>query len=95
MKDYVSYEAFRAAGVPAPLTSYVWLTVNGEDRGLYMAVEDLSESFLERNHGGAGVIYKPESSDLGLTLEKVQAIYANGLPMATDPHGADLARAEQ
>ena len=90
MKDYVSYEAFRAAGVPAPLTSYVWLTVNGEDRGLYMAVEDLSESFLERNHGGAGVIYKPESSDLGLTLEKVQAIYANGLPMATDPHGADL-----
>lgn len=29
MKDYFSYEIFRQVGVPAPLTSYVWLTVNG------------------------------------------------------------------
>ena len=90
MKDYVSYEIFREAGVPAPLTSYVWLTINGIDQGLYLAVEDLSESFLKRNYDGEGVIYKPESSDLGLTIEKVQAVRANGLPMAQENHGSDL-----
>lgn len=90
LKDYVSYEIFKEAGVPAPLTSFVWLTVNGEDRGLYLAVEDLSESFLKRNYDGEGVIYKPESSDLGLTIEKVQAVRANGLPMAQENHGSDL-----
>lgn len=90
MKDYVSFEVFREAGAPAPLTSYVWLTINGKDQGLYLAVEDLSESFMERNYGGQGVIYKPESSELGLTIEKVEAVRANGLPMASDPHGSDL-----
>ena len=90
LKDYISYEIFREAGVPAPLTSFVWLTVNGEDRGLYLAVEDLSESFLARNYDGEGVIYKPESSDLGLTIEKVEAIRADGLPLAQEKHGSDL-----
>ena len=90
LKDYLSYEIFREAGVPAPITSYVWLTINGQDQGLYFAVEDLSESFLSRVYEGEGVIYKPESSDLGLTIEKVEAVRANGLPMAQDTHGSDL-----
>ena len=90
MKDYVSYEIFREAGVPAPLTSYVWLTINGNDQGLYLAVEDISESFHKRNFDGEGVIYKPESSDLALSIEKVESIRANGLPMAQENHGSDL-----
>lgn len=61
MKDYLSYEIFRQAGVDAPLVSYVWLTVNGEDFGLYVAIEDVSESYLERTNDGQGVLYKPES----------------------------------
>ena len=31
MKDALSYALFRRCGAPAPLTSYVWLTVNGEE----------------------------------------------------------------
>ena len=90
MRDYFSYELFRQVDVPAPLTSYVWLTINGRDQGLYLAVEDLGKSFLARVYDGKGVIYKPESSDLGLTIEKAEAILANGLPMSSDIHGADL-----
>ena len=90
MKDYISYGIFREAGVDAPLTSYVWLTVNGEDRGLYLAVEEMGKSFLARTSDGEGVIYKPESSDLGLTVEKVQAVREHGLPMAGEVHGSDL-----
>ena len=64
MKDYLSYDLFRQAGVDAPLTSYVWLTVNGKDQGLYLAIEDISESYLERTNDGAGELYKPETEML-------------------------------
>ena len=68
MKDYLSYEIFRQAGVESPLVSYVWLTINGEDHGLYIAIEDVSESYLERTADGEGELYKPETeqfADMG------------------------------
>ncbi len=51
MKDYLSYQMMGAFGVSAPLCSYAYITVNGEDWGLYLAVEGVEESFLERNYG--------------------------------------------
>ncbi|MBR5943784.1 MAG: CotH kinase family protein, partial [Lachnospiraceae bacterium] len=60
MKDYLSYAIFSAAGVESPLTSYVWVTVNGEDFGLYLAIEDIGESYLDRTADGEGELYKPE-----------------------------------
>ena len=65
MKDYLSYEIFREAGVESSLTSYVWLTINGEDQGLYIAIEDISESYLDRVADGEGELYKPETEMLG------------------------------
>lgn len=51
MKDYLTYQMMGYFGVDAPLCSYVYITVNGEDWGLYLAVEGVEESFLERNYG--------------------------------------------
>lgn len=66
MKDYLTYQMMEDFGVDSPLCSYVYLTVNGEDWGLYLAVEAVEESFLERNHGGGqGELYKPDSMDMG------------------------------
>lgn len=66
MKDFLCYTMMNEFGVDAPLCSYSYLTVNGEDWGLYLAVEGVEESFLERNYGsGYGELYKPDSSDLG------------------------------
>ena len=66
MKDYLTYQAMAAFGVDAPLCSYVYLTVNGEDWGLYLAVEGVEDSYLERNHGSDyGDLYKPDSMDFG------------------------------
>ncbi len=62
MKNAICYDLFRKAGVPSPLSSYVWLKINGKDQGLYLALEDLGKSFLERTAGGEGVLYKPESA---------------------------------
>ncbi|MBP5580611.1 MAG: CotH kinase family protein, partial [Ruminococcus sp.] len=52
--------------VDAPLCSYVYITVNGEDWGLYLAVEAIEDSFLERNYGSNyGDLYKPDAMSFG------------------------------
>lgn len=66
MKDYLTYRMMGSFGVDAPLCSYAYITVNGEDWGLYLAVEGVEEAFLQRNYGNNyGNLYKPDSSDMG------------------------------
>ncbi|MGI5959502.1 MAG: CotH kinase family protein [Massiliimalia sp.] len=66
MKDYLSYQMMGYFGVASPLCSYVYITVNGDDWGLYLAVEGVEESFLERNYGSDyGNLYKPDSMSMG------------------------------
>ena len=66
MKDYLTYTMMNEFGVAAPLCSFVYITVNGEDWGLYLAVEGVEDSFLERNYGSNyGELYKPDSMSFG------------------------------
>lgn len=66
MKDYLAYRMMGDFGVDAPLCSYAYITVNGQDWGLYLAVEGVEEAFLRRNYGNDyGNLYKPDSSDFG------------------------------
>lgn len=66
MKEYLSYEMFSEMGVPTPGYAYSNVKVNGEGWGLYLAVEVMEESFIERYYGSVkGNLYKPESMELG------------------------------
>ncbi len=66
MKDYLTYQMMADMGVASPLCSYVYITVNGEDWGLYLAVEGVEDSFLQRNYGkDYGELYKPDSMSMG------------------------------
>ena len=66
MKDYLSYQLMAQMGVPSPLCSYAYITINGEDWGLYLAVEDVEDAFLERSYGSDhGELYKPDSQSFG------------------------------
>lgn len=65
MKDYLCYTMMNYAGVSSPLCSFAYITVNGEDWGLYLAVEAVEDSFLERNYSGTGNLYKPDSMSMG------------------------------
>ena len=65
MKDYLAYVMMDEFGVSAPLCSFVFITVNGEDWGLYLAVEGVEDSFLERNYNSSGELYKPDSMSNG------------------------------
>ena len=66
LKDFLSYRLMDAFGVASPLCSYVYVSVNGEEWGLYLAVEGVEEAFLERNYGSDyGELYKPDSMSFG------------------------------
>ncbi len=66
MKDYLSYQMMGYFGADAPLCSFVSIRVNGENWGLYLAVEGVEEAFLERNYGrDYGELYKPDSMNMG------------------------------
>lgn len=66
MKDYLTYYLMGSFGVDSPLASHAYITVNGEDWGLYLAVEGVEDSFLERNYGNeTGELYKPDSMGMG------------------------------
>lgn len=89
MKDYLTYRMMGAFGVDAPLCSYVYITVNGEDWGLYLAVEGVEDSFLRRNYGkDSGILYKPDSMNFGggrgngreFRMEDLEGFQENGAP---------------
>ena len=66
MKDYIAYKLMNEFGADAPLASYCFITVNGEDWGMYLAVEAVEDSFLQRNYGtNYGDLYKPDSMSMG------------------------------
>ena len=66
MKDYIVYRLMDDFGADSPLCSFAYLTVNGEDWGLYLAVEGIEDSFLSRNYGSdTGELYKPDSMSFG------------------------------
>ncbi len=90
IKEYMAFWLFRRMGVNAPLASYVWLTVNGEVQGLYTALEDVGNSFLERIAGGEGTIYKPEAGGIALDEEELERIKRGESAAHDSDGGADL-----
>jgi CotH protein len=56
--ETLAYEAFRAAGVPASRTGYAFLTVNGEDYGLYLNLEVLDKVSLPRLFASTRHLYE-------------------------------------
>ncbi|WP_026477453.1 CotH kinase family protein [Alkaliphilus transvaalensis] len=66
MKEYVSYELMQKIGVDAPYFGYADIKVNGENWGLYLAVELYNKSYEQRVFGDtAGMLYNVKSMDLG------------------------------
>ena len=76
MKDFLVYQLMNAFGVNAPLCSFVYITVNNQDWGLYLAVEGVEDGFLQRNYGNdSGELYKPDSLSFGMGSNDVKLQY--------------------
>jgi spore coat protein CotH len=61
LNEYLSYGAFREAGVAASRTGWADVTLNGVSLGLYTLVEQVDERMLGRYYSDPdGALYKPE-----------------------------------
>ncbi|MBR5590215.1 MAG: CotH kinase family protein, partial [Anaerotignum sp.] len=61
MREYIGYKVMEDMGLPVPACGYSHITVNGEEWGLYLAVEAVDEVFLQTRFADAtGDLYKPE-----------------------------------
>ncbi len=66
-REYLSYDLMEKMDVPTPANSYMYVTINGKEWGLYLGVEAIEETFLDRNFlYSKGDLYKPDGvgSDL-------------------------------
>lgn len=60
MKDAIVYDMCRFIGLPAPLTNYARITLNGKLFGYYLMVEPVDKHFCQRNWPDEVTnIYKP------------------------------------
>ncbi|NGP59646.1 spore coat assembly protein [Paenibacillus thiaminolyticus] len=67
IREYLTYELLEEMGLPTPEFAFANVSINGEPAGLFLAVEQINESFLSRNFETSyGVLYKPDGqgSDL-------------------------------
>ena len=60
MREVLTYQVFRDAGVAAPRSVFALLRLNGEPLGLYTLTEDIDDRFIADRFrdGGKGVLYK-------------------------------------
>ena len=85
LKSYLAYDMMRFMEVPSPLCSYVWVTVNGEDWGLFLAVEEPEEAFCRRNFGtDFGQLYKPDYRSLNAENADMALKYVDENPDSYD-----------
>ncbi len=64
VSQHLTYKLFRDAGVHAPRSSLAWVTVNGDDLGIYTHVESLNKPFLKRSFGDdTGDLYEGTLTD--------------------------------
>ena len=52
MKTWLAFDIMEFLGVATPLRSFVWVTVNGQPWGLFLAVEEPEESFAPAEFWG-------------------------------------------
>ncbi len=80
LKTWITFDMMEHMGVPTALCSWVWVRVNGEDWGLFLAIEEPEEAFARRNFGkNHGQLYKPDYRKLNDENADVHLRYTDGL----------------
>ena len=64
IRQCVGYQLFAQAGLPAPRCNFAHVTVNGQDRGIYVNVEEIRKPMLARHFAdNSGNLYEGTVSD--------------------------------
>ena len=81
LKTWLAFDIMEFLSVPTSLHSFVWVTVNGQPWGLFLAVEEPEEAFARRNFGANhGQLYKPDYRSLAEENADVHLRYTTDEP---------------
>ncbi|MBD5144437.1 MAG: spore coat protein CotH [Ruminococcus sp.] len=84
MKEYTTFDMMREMGIETPYFGYAMITLNGEDWGLYFALEAYNDSYKQRVSGDeSGNLYNIKSSSGGFGHEE------NSTDMGNPPERQD------
>ncbi|WP_433595655.1 CotH kinase family protein [Lysinibacillus xylanilyticus] len=93
MREYISYELMEQMGLPTPAHSYIYVTVNGEDRGLFLGVEAVDETFLANNYGSNdGFLFKPDGTGSDLKYISDDIADYTGIGLKTNEGNVDQSK---
>lgn len=93
MREYISYKIMGEMGIPVPGCGYSHITINGEEWGLYLAVEAIDEVFLATHfEDGAGDLYKPDGTGADLVYRGDDISEYSGLNLKTNEGTADSSK---
>lgn len=93
MREYISYELMEQMGLPTPAHSYMYVTVNGEERGLYLGVEAVDETFLANNYGSNnGFLFKPDGTGSDLKYISDNIADYTGIGLKTNEANVDQSK---
>lgn len=90
MREYLSYKLMENMGLPTPANSYMYVTINGKEWGLYLGIEQVDETFISRNFDNStGDLYKPDGigSDLQWISDQIKDY--SGLNLKTNNGTSD------
>lgn len=77
LKEYMSYALMDYMDIPSSLYTFADIYVNGEHYGFFLALEDVDESFLERNY--ARIIPGKHTSPKVWIWKTMAAVWAAGI----------------
>lgn len=93
MREYISYELMEQMGLPTPAHSYMYVTVNGEERGLFLGVEAVDETFLANNYGSNnGFLFKPDGTGSDLKYISDNIADYTGIGLKTNEANVDQSK---
>ena len=89
-REYLSYKLMEEMGIETPANSYMYVTINGEEWGLYLAVEAIDETFLANHFEDAtGDLYKPDGTGSDLKWISDDIADYTGLGLKTNEETSD------
>ena len=92
MKEAIIYDMYQFMGADASLYNYAEVSLNGEYKGVYLALEGVEQSFMLRNFGTQdGELYKPDSMEMGGGSSDSKSAAGAGMPDMSgfDPSNMD------
>jgi len=98
MREWLSWDLIHTLGMVAPEVRYTFLTINGQDQGLFLRIEWLGPALFKRHGHEDGELYDPDDNescgDLSIDmLPRLGECWARLFPDPDLSHLAELTRA--